>query len=79
MSVYFDEVKTASFFTELESIMKEAGMFEWAGKKVHKAGTEAAKKLKEEKDIMRKVMREMNKDKKTKKRIGGHLKHLGVA
>ena len=79
MSVYFDEVKTAAFFSELESIIKEAGMFEWAGKKVHKAGIEAAKKLKEEKKIMGKVMREMNRDKKTKKRIIGHLNHLGVA
>ena len=79
MSAFFDDVTTTAFFDELQSIAKEAGMFEWAGKKVHKAGKDVVKKVKEEKELMGKVMREMNRDQKLKRRMAATHKHLGIA
>ena len=61
---YFDTAIADSFFDELDDIVKEAGIFEWAGKKTHKAGKKVVEKIKEEKNIMKKVMKEMDTDKR---------------
>lgn len=53
-----------AFSDEYQQIMlaKEAGMFDWAGKKVHGAGQRVVKRVQQERRILKQVLEEMDKD-----------------